>query len=77
MSDCAIYSYPYFILISFVLTVFPILRSDVSQDAVGYSDDIEVMEEAGTPGILQDIRCGLAFRIKDELVGAHRIEVRR
>jgi hypothetical protein len=50
--------------------------SDVSQVDVAYSSDIQVMEEAGTPGILQDIRCGLAFKIKDELVGARRIEVK-
>ena len=46
----------------------------VSQDTVAYSNDIEVMEEAGAPGILQDIRCGLAFHLKNQLVGAHRIE---
>jgi len=46
----------------------------VSQEVVAYSKDIEVMEEAGTPGILQDIRCGLAFHVKNQLVGAHRIE---
>ncbi|PRY65755.1 selenocysteine lyase/cysteine desulfurase [Vreelandella songnenensis] len=40
-----------------------------------YVSSIQRREEAGTPGILGDIRAGLAFRIKD-LVGVHAIEAR-
>ncbi|MBZ5486858.1 aminotransferase class V-fold PLP-dependent enzyme [Halomonas aquamarina] len=40
-----------------------------------YVTSIQRREEAGTPGILGDIRAGLAFRIKD-LVGACAIEAR-
>ena len=37
-----------------------------------YTDDIEHREEAGTPAILESIRCGLAFTVKDS-VGANTI----
>ncbi|MCB9596021.1 MAG: aminotransferase class V-fold PLP-dependent enzyme [Sandaracinaceae bacterium] len=37
-----------------------------------YSHAIEHREEAGTPAILESIRCGLVFRLK-ELVGGHTI----
>ena len=40
-----------------------------------YMDDIEAREEAGTPGIVQKIRAGLAFGLKDKL-GARGIEAR-
>jgi selenocysteine lyase/cysteine desulfurase len=40
-----------------------------------YTDNIEQREEAGTPGILQKIRCGLAFALKDH-VGGDVIEAR-
>ena len=36
------------------------------QDHV-YVDNVEEMEEGGTPGILQDIRTGLAFQLKEQL----------
>jgi len=45
----------------------------VSQTQTTYTDDIEAREEAGTPGIPQCIKTGLAFRVKG-LVGAKRIE---
>ena len=38
-----------------------------------YADDVEIREDAGTPGILQAIRTGLAFKIKDS-VGSTMIE---
>lgn len=37
-----------------------------------YSASIADREESGTPAIIESIRCGLAFRLKDE-AGAHRI----
>ncbi|MGI9290226.1 MAG: aminotransferase class V-fold PLP-dependent enzyme [Gammaproteobacteria bacterium] len=37
-----------------------------------YTDDIEHREEAGTPAILESIRCGLAFSLKQQ-VGAENI----
>ncbi len=40
-----------------------------------YADDIERREEAGTPGIIQKIRCGLVFALKDH-IGAAGIEER-
>lgn len=40
-----------------------------------YADEIERREEAGTPGIIQKIRCGLVFALKDRL-GASAIEAR-
>lgn len=40
-----------------------------------YVTNVQRREEAGTPGILGDIRAGFAFRIKD-LVGAANIEAR-
>jgi selenocysteine lyase/cysteine desulfurase len=45
----------------------------VSPDAQVYDTSIENREDGGTPGILQAIRCGLVFRIK-EMVGSERIE---
>jgi selenocysteine lyase/cysteine desulfurase len=38
-----------------------------------YFEDIEVREEAGTPGIIESIRAGMAFKLKDT-VGAKNIE---
>jgi selenocysteine lyase/cysteine desulfurase len=38
-----------------------------------YSKDIEFREDAGTPGILQAIKAGLAFKVK-EMVGVEKIE---
>lgn len=38
-----------------------------------YSSDIEYREDSGTPGILQSIRAGLAFKVK-EMVGSDNIE---
>jgi selenocysteine lyase/cysteine desulfurase len=38
-----------------------------------YSQDIEYREDSGTPGILQSIRAGLAFKVKD-MVGCKNIE---
>ena len=37
-----------------------------------YSSDVEHREEAGTPAILESIRCGLVFQLKEQ-VGGHRI----
>jgi selenocysteine lyase/cysteine desulfurase len=46
----------------------------VSPAAVDYEQEaIEAREDAGTPGILQAIRCGIAFKVK-EAVGCDRIE---
>ena len=49
--------------------------SYVTADHHRYVTNIQRREEAGTPGILGDIRAGFAFRIKD-LVGAENIEAR-
>jgi selenocysteine lyase/cysteine desulfurase/CRP-like cAMP-binding protein len=38
-----------------------------------YSDEIEHREEAGTPAIIESIRCGLVFQLKEQ-VGADTIE---
>lgn len=46
--------------------------SFVSERYETYADDIESKEDAGTPGILQCIRAGLAFKVK-EMVGSHSI----
>jgi selenocysteine lyase/cysteine desulfurase len=47
--------------------------SFVSPCAQDYEDSIEAREDAGTPGIVQAIRTGLAFQVK-EMVGCRRIE---
>jgi selenocysteine lyase/cysteine desulfurase len=45
----------------------------VTRNTHTYSKDIEYREDSGTPGILQDIRSGLAFKVK-EMVGCQNIE---
>ena len=45
----------------------------VSRENHKYSKDIEYREDAGTPGILQAIKAGLAFKVK-EMVGVENIE---
>ena len=40
-----------------------------------YEETIEAREDGGTPGILQAVRCGLAFKLK-ETVGSERVEHR-
>ena len=47
--------------------------SFVSPFVQDYDDNIEAREDAGTPGIIQAIRCGMAFQVK-EMVGCKRIE---
>ncbi|HET6452045.1 MAG TPA: aminotransferase class V-fold PLP-dependent enzyme [Spirochaetia bacterium] len=47
----------------------------VSFDDQAYSEDVEVREKAGTPGILQTIRAALAMELKERL-GQSRIEQR-
>ena len=47
----------------------------VSQYEPDYETTIEAREDGGTPRILQAIRCGLAFKIK-EAVGCELIESR-
>jgi hypothetical protein len=44
----------------------------VTKDTTRYSDSIPHREEAGTPAILESIRCGLVFQLKDR-VGADTI----
>jgi len=44
------------------------------QDSL-YSDSLTHREEAGTPAILESIRCGLVFQLKDR-VGGHTIHAR-
>ena len=39
----------------------------VSETIINYSDDIEVRERAGTPGVLQTIKAALAIDLKDAL----------
>jgi selenocysteine lyase/cysteine desulfurase len=39
----------------------------VSETIIDYSDDIEVRERAGTPGVLQTIKAALAIDLKDAL----------
>jgi len=46
----------------------------VSPHGVDYEDTVEAREDAGTPGIVQAIRTGLAFQVK-EIVGSDRIEM--
>ena len=36
-----------------------------------FTDDIELREDAGTPAILQKMRAALAFRVKEDVGGAH------
>lgn len=38
-----------------------------------YEESIEAKEDGGTPGILQAVRCGLAFKLKEH-IGSQRIE---
>ena len=38
-----------------------------------YEESIEAKEDGGTPGILQSVRCGLAFKLKEQ-IGGQRIE---
>ncbi len=45
----------------------------VSKSSQMYLEDVEVREEGGTPGIIESIRAGLVFKVKD-LVGAELIE---
>lgn len=47
----------------------------VSTEGQDYEDAIEAREDGGTPGILQAIKCGLAFKVKD-YVGCDAIEQR-
>jgi selenocysteine lyase/cysteine desulfurase len=46
----------------------------VSPHAHDYEESIEAREDAGTPGIVQAIRTGLAFQVK-QMVGSDRIEM--
>lgn len=45
----------------------------VGKEVHFYYDDVEIREEGGTPPIIESIRAGLAFRLKDT-VGAETIE---
>ena len=47
----------------------------VSTEVQDYEEAIEAREDGGTPGILQAIKCGLAFKVKD-YVGCDAIEQR-
>jgi len=47
--------------------------SFVSPSCQDYDDSIEAREDAGTPAIVQAIRTGLVFQVK-EMVGCQRIE---
>lgn len=49
--------------------------SYVSSGGHRYRDDVEVREEGGTPAIIESIRAGLVFKLKEE-VGHETIEVR-
>ena len=49
--------------------------SYVSTEGQDYEEAIEAREDGGTPGILQAIKCGLAFKVKD-YVGCDAIEQR-
>jgi selenocysteine lyase/cysteine desulfurase len=49
--------------------------SYVAPDGRDYEEAIEAREDGGTPAILQAIRCGLAFKVK-EMVGSSAIEHR-
>ncbi len=50
--------------------------SFVSRDAQRYSEELEEREEAGTPAIVESIRCGLVFQLKSAVGAAviHRRE---
>lgn len=41
------------------------LRVQVSRETHSYTTDIEAREEGGTPAIIESIRTGLAFQLKD------------
>jgi len=45
----------------------------VTKTQQSYLEDIEVREEGGTPAIIESIRAGMAFKLKD-MVGAENIE---
>ena len=47
----------------------------VTRNKQRYYEEIEIREEGGTPAIIESIRAGLAFRVKDE-VGTEEIEKR-
>lgn len=47
----------------------------VGKTGYDFVDDIEEREKAGTPGVLQTMKAGLVFKIKDA-IGADRIEAR-
>lgn len=47
----------------------------VGPDVVDYTTSLEHREEGGTPAIIESIRAGLAFRLRDA-VGAHNIQRR-
>jgi len=47
----------------------------VTPDNHVYLDDLELREEGGTPAIIESIRAGLVFQLKDA-VGAHNIQAR-
>ena len=37
----------------------------VNEDNTDYAENIEEIEESGTPGVIQDIRAGLVFQLKE------------
>ena len=41
--------------------------SFVSQEGHSFTDDVVAREEGGTPAVAASIRCGLVFRLKDEI----------
>ena len=56
-----------------VTMVWPSDVDEVADSNRTYENILHVREEAGTPGIVESIRCGMAFYVRD-LVGPKRIE---
>jgi len=57
-----------------VTMVWPEHEGAVANSQIRYEETLHVREEAGTPGIMESIRAGLAFHVRDNIVGIDLIE---
>ena len=57
-----------------VTMVWPENAGPDAESHIRYEKELHVREEAGTPGVMESIRCGLAFHVRDNLVGIDLIE---